>query len=76
MNDTQRLDFLENLVKLPTASFHFSDDDCGEIPQGFTIKVAESCLPEVQATAATFRKAVDAIERAMKRQVATFEHGN
>jgi len=76
MNDTQRLNFLAELVKLPTASFHFSDGDGDEMPSGFTIRVDESCLHEVQASATTFREAIDNFERAMKRATATAEHGN
>ncbi len=75
--DRERLDFLAELVKLPTVSFHFNDNASEEeMPVGFTIRVDESCLPAVQATGADLRGAIDNFKRAMERATATAEHGN
>lgn len=75
MNDTQRLTFLADLIQhCPTVSFHHGDDDAIEDgpPVGFTIRVEESCLPEVKATAPTFPEAIDKFKRAME----TARHAN
>jgi hypothetical protein len=79
--ENDRLTFLADLIRhCPSASFHHNDDDAieeaGGPPVGFTIRVDESCMPEVKATAPTFREAIDKFKCAMERASATAAHGN
>ena len=69
--DRQRLNFLAELMKLPTASIHFNDDaaieEVGGAPVGYTIRLDASCKPAVQITAATFRGVIDKAKKELAR---------
>lgn len=72
MNDRQRITYLSELLKLPTASISYNDDDeSGAAPSGFTIRVEAACLPELAVTAQTFRDAVDKFKWAADKQART-----
>lgn len=78
-SDVDRLKFASELVKLPTASFHFQDDEAmaeeAGMPMGYTVRIDESCREAIQVSADTFAAALDKVRARLAEERDEFEDG-